>query len=348
MDQDNRPRQVDEYDAGRFFEIGKNIVAVRVANRSGDTAAMVARVAVRPENTEKWFTFSSDPSWKTSTESSELWNTVAFNDRLWGKAASFGALGDTAPWDHTEIPDAEMPEAAKPEPQTADDQSGTSPGTSVVAKKSSETDEQVADVQPTKQRERFQIQKGFGVQRVLADEKIGSAIAMTFNEFGHLLISQEGGPLLLAYDDNDDGVPETVRTYCDKVSSCQGILALNGSVFVTADGPAGAALYKLSDKDRNGYLETVDAIIKFTDHNGRPAKAGEHGAHGLRLGPDGMIYVVVGSHVRAQGTTGDGQTYNDTYEGDLLPRYEDPRRTCSWRQSTRWNDCTDQHRRQRD
>ncbi len=102
------------------------------------------------------------------------------------------------------------------------------------------------------------------------------------------------------------------------MKSCQGILALNGEVFVTGDGPDGSALYRLRDKDRNGTLEDVKAVVQFS------GRSGEHGPHGLQLGPDGMIYIAVGSHTNRTGKTGEGETYNDPYEGDLLPRYEDP------------------------
>ena len=272
-------RQMEEYDISDYLEIGRNVVAVRVVNTHGKTAALAARVSIRPRNQDKWFTFSSSPSWRVSTNPSPMWETVLFNDRLWGSATAFGELGDTVPWDR---------------------------------------DVDVIAEQQTEQRERFQIQKGFGVQRVLSDDQVGSVIAMTFNEFGHIIVSQEGGPLLLVFDKDEDGIPEHVRTYCDKVESCQGILALNGEVFVTGDGPEGSALYRLTDADRNGTLEEVKAILKFK------GPVGEHGPHGLRLGPDGMIYVVLGSHTQYQGKGGPGETYRDSYEGDLLPRYEDP------------------------
>lgn len=281
-------RELQQYDISDRLEIGRNVVAVKVVNTRGDTAALVARVSIRPEGSDRWVTFSSDPSWRTSTETTPMWSTVVFNDRLWGTAASFGQLGETAPWDREE------PEVATVAPQPVSQEK-------------------------VEQRERFQIQKGFGVQRVLNDEKVGSIIAMTFNEFGHIIASQENGPLLLIFDKDEDGVPEEVRTYCDKVTSCQGILALNGEVFVTGDGPEGTAIYRLTDTDRNGTLEEVKAIVKL---GGSP---GEHGPHGLRLGPDGMIYAVLGSHVQPTGEeTGPGETLTDYYEGDLLPRYEDP------------------------
>jgi len=272
-------RSMDEYDISEYLEVGRNLIAVKVVNTRGTTAALAARVSVKPNQQDKWFTFSSDPSWRTSTAATPLWNTVVFNDRLWGSAASFGILGDTAPWDR---------------------------------------EERVVVATQSEQRERFQIQKGFGVQRVLSDEKVDSIIALAFNEFGHLILAEEDGPLKLVFDKDGDGIPETVRVYCEEVRSVQGILALNGEVFVTGDGPEGLALYRLTDEDRNGTLEKVRAIVKF---KGTP---GEHGPHGIRLGPDGMIYVVLGAQVEAVGKTGDGETLRDVYEGDLLPRYEDP------------------------
>ena len=272
-------KEMQTFDVTDFLEIGRNMVAVKVINTNGDTAAMAARVSVKPEGQAKWYTFSSDSTWKTTIETTPMWETIVFNDRLWENAASFGKLGETAPWDR---------------------------------------DEEVAVAEQTEQKERFQIQKGFGVQRILSDEKTGSVLAMAFNEFGHIILSEEGGPLKLVFDKDKDGIPEKVRTYCEKVNSCQGILALNGEVFVTGEGPEGTALYRLSDKDRNGTLEEVKAIVKF---KGQP---GEHGPHGLRLGPDGMIYVVLGSYVQPKAESGPGETLVDYYEGDLLPRYQDP------------------------
>ncbi|EMI21299.1 lectin [Rhodopirellula maiorica SM1] len=86
-------RQIDEYDITDHLEVGRNIIAIRVVNTHGDKAALAARVSVLPDGTDKWYTFSSDASWRTSSEEVATWETVLHNDRLWGNASSFGELG---------------------------------------------------------------------------------------------------------------------------------------------------------------------------------------------------------------------------------------------------------------
>ena len=165
---------------------------------------------------------------------------------------------------------------------------------------------------------RFEIDSEFSVEVVLSDEETGSLIAMEFDEFGKMLLSREGGPLLIADPTKQLNDPQRVRVYCDQVNTCQGILPLNGSVYVTADGPKGLGLYKLTDRNRDGALEIQSMLLGFT------GELGEHGPHGVQLGPDGMIYVMVGNGSQVKQITDATGPYQDSYEGDLIPRYEDP------------------------
>jgi len=272
-------KSLDSYDISDKLVVGRNIVAVRARNTAGNTAALAARISIRPVSGGRWFTFSSDPSWKTTRKQEPTWETVLFNDQLWGAAKAFGRLGETAPWDR-------------------------------------EADVSIESA--VEESARFEAPKNFRVQRIFADDQVGSVIAMAFNEFGHIIASQENGPLLLLHDRDGDGILDTSRTYCEEIKSCQGILPLNGEVFVTGVGPEGIGLYRLADKDRNGSLESIKRIVAFE------GQAGEHGPHAVTLGPDGMIYVIIGNHMQAVGKTGPGQTLVDSYEGDLVPRYEDP------------------------
>ncbi|MFV1964649.1 MAG: HEAT repeat domain-containing protein [Pirellulaceae bacterium] len=266
------------------YDISKLLVRGRniIAIQVENTHGSTAGLAVRlmvKEKGDPWVSFSSDSSWKTSLRPLPFWNTMMYNDVRWDAAREYGRFGETPPWDMREVV------AEEEEPST----------------------------------QRFRIDDEFQVEELLDGTQTGSLIAMTFNEFGHILAARDEGPLLLIYDSDDDEQVDRVKVYCDKVSHCQGILALNGKVYVTADGPEGPALYRLSDENRNGILEHVTTLLKF------PSTVSEQGVHGLTLGPDGMIYIVAGNDADPQLPPGTAGPLSNAYEGDALtPRYEDP------------------------
>lgn len=271
-------RKMGEHDLSRYLVRGQNIIAVKVINVRGNTAALAARVTVK-ERAGNWVSYSTDETWKTADRTLPLWNTGLYNDRGWENAQVFGELGNTAPWDRREdVPSDEVHRS-----------------------------------------ERFQIADDFEVERLLEGKDIGSLIAMTFNEFGQVIASREGGSLELLFDSDNNGTIDDVRVYCDKVTSCQGILALNGDVFVTGEGPDGLALYRLADKDRDGQLEDVRTLLRFE------CEVAEHGPHAIVLGPDGLIYVLLGNHAKLAGEYDAASPHRDYYDTDLqTPKYEDP------------------------
>ena len=165
---------------------------------------------------------------------------------------------------------------------------------------------------------RYRITPEFHVEWVVDPKETGSLICMTFDEFGQIIASRENGPLIVIRDTDRDGLVDDVATYCDELKNCQGLLAVSGKVFAVGDGPQGAALYRLSDEDQDGRAEDVHAVLRFG------SEMGEHGPHALALGPDGLLYMLLGNFTEIKEKFEPSSPYRDFYEGDLItPRYED-------------------------
>ncbi len=172
---------------------------------------------------------------------------------------------------------------------------------------------------------RFNVAKGFHVEPVTAPTETGSLLSIAFNEFGEILAARENGPLLMLRGAKNHGSPDKASVYCDQVKNIQGILPLNGQVYVVGAGSEGTGLYRISDTDaksaanNDAVPKKVDLLIKFS------GDMTEHGPHVPVLGPDGLIYVLIGDHTKPEKGDNAGSPHHDYYEGDLLqPRYEDP------------------------
>ena len=167
---------------------------------------------------------------------------------------------------------------------------------------------------------RFLIDPEFAIERLVTDEQAGSLIAMAFNANGDILASQEGGPLLLIRDANNDGTFETVAAVLHgRQERARHPVARQPRVSPSATARDGGALYQITDEDGDGRSDKLTALVKFR------GAIGEHGPHTVRLGPDGLLYLLSGNFAQADAELDPRSPYGHVYEGDLIqPRYEDP------------------------
>lgn len=302
-----QPTKIDVID---YVVPGVNLIAVRVRHHDGNQVGLAMRFRCKEVGETRWRGLTTDGTWKTKTDFIESWNSTNYNDMGWLTAQVIGSPASSA-----DEPTSQAD--ATPSGTKATTVSTKLPTENPAMASQSITAPAAASAKKTKA-SKFEIDDEFSVQQVLAPAETGSLIALEFNEFGKLLLSREGGPLLIADPTKPESHPERVRVYCNQVTTCQGILPLNGEVFVTGTGPTGLGLYRLADSDRDGMLEIKSKLLSFS------GKPGEHGPHGIRLGPDGMLYVVVGNGSQVMEEVSDSSPYKHFYEGDLIPRYEDP------------------------
>jgi putative heme-binding domain-containing protein len=176
-----------------------------------------------------------------------------------------------------------------------------------------------AETPPPPLEGRFTPLKGFQVQEVVATGSTGSLVAMAFNEAGDIIASRDAGPLLLIQDKDHDGKFESITTFCDEVTNCQGILALGPHVFVVGKGPSGAAgFHRLTDANGDGKVDKVETLFPFK------GGMGEHGPHAPVLGPDGLIYIMIGNHAFVEPRVASTSPHHHYYNAELItPKYED-------------------------
>jgi len=227
----------------------------------------------------KLVTQLSDVTWKTSAQGPSGWEKIDFDDSAWETPRSWGTFSQVGPW-------GDRPRFPGEPPFTPN---------------------------------RFTPQRGFKVEEVVTPGQTGSLVNMAFNEHGDIIASRENGPLLLIRDKNGDGQFESVETYCDKIVNCQGILPLDGRVFAVGTGPAGTAMYRLSDSDGDRRADRVETVLKLT------FIMSEHGPHAVVLGPDGLLYVMIGNHAGIEPKPAATSPFKNYYNTELLtPKYEDP------------------------
>ena len=308
--------EIYESEVSSHLKPGVNLVAVRVQNYDEEAPGLACKMRVKEFNETRWRSLHSDNQWKTRTTEIPNWNSTGYDDMGWLNARvvianHLSTDPNGNPFTSTPIAQTQRNQRTNTEPESTPKQ------TKEVAKIETGTGDFMPAKPATKQeaKSRFKLDPEFRIQQIMSDEQTGSVIAMAFDEFNRLVFSQEGGPLMIAEMDLSGN---RIHTICDQVTSCQGILPLNGDIFVTGDGPNGVGIYRLSKIETTGKMVVKETLVRFK------GEIGEHGPHGLQLGSDGMIYCIVGNDSEIETKTASTSPFQNEYQGDLVERYEDP------------------------
>lgn len=258
----------------------------------GGPAGLFASLSYAAEGLPR-ATLVTDAAWKAATDAPKGWDKVGFDDAKWEAVKVLGPVGSTGPWQ------------------------GLAPGGS------------------GKRPGRFTVPEGFRVEKVAQNPNPNDAFSlvnMAFDNQGRLLVSREGGPILLCTEPDKEGVYQNTRPYCTQVKNCQGICWARDALLLVGDGPKGTGLYRCRDTKQADQIEEVTLLHKFK------GGMGEHGPHAVVHGPDGFLYLVIGNHAWAEpdklaanspltrwpkGQPGPDQGKPNSTEDVLLPRLND-------------------------
>ncbi|MFN7841942.1 MAG: hypothetical protein ACK5N9_09485, partial [Pirellula sp.] len=208
-----KPGNLERVDVSAAVKPGKNVLAVRATNRSKAAPFLEVGFFFKPVDAN-WRIVISDAEWQATTGARSSWQSLGFDDSAWPSAISasekleapqVAGLGDDAP-----------PSSMELGSNTTKEPFSGSSSTTLEKIKATPVKASLADYDSSKgppRRERFTTKPGFVVREVFSPKDVGSILALAFNEFGHIIASQEGGPLLLLYDSKKNGKLDTVRTY---------------------------------------------------------------------------------------------------------------------------------------
>jgi putative heme-binding domain-containing protein len=153
---------------------------------------------------------------------------------------------------------------------------------------------------------------GFALERAAA--RTGSFESLAFDERGGLYAGAESGPIARIADEDGDGFFEKDGVFCEEVHDAQGLVWKDGVLFAVGTREGRLGVYRITPDATRLRAERVELVCALDG-------GGEHGAHGIAVGPDGSLYVAIGNEARLH--VPDTRSITG-YEGNLLPTLDDP------------------------
>lgn len=164
----------------------------------------------------------------------------------------------------------------------------------------------------------IRVAEGFEIELLRsAQEGESSWISMTFGPRGDLFVGlDDRGVARLDLKDPAQGIPFTRLEGTENDRHIRGILYAHDSLYLSATDSQ--ELYRLQDKDGDGTFEERK-LLQHLAYNSRYG----HGMNQLVLGPDQMVYIVVGNDVVLPQSITAESTYRGAKNDWLLPYYND-------------------------
>jgi putative heme-binding domain-containing protein len=225
-----------------------------IAIKAGNDASDMAGLVVRVER-GKAVLLESDTTWKASAaDPGAGWEKPETADGSWPAAVKVAQLGD-APWGDVFTG------------------AGKGGGGSLLAA------------------EEVKVLPGFKAELLYSVPKgeQGSWVSMTVDDKGRLITGDQGGGLFRVT--LKDGVEPEVEALKTKAGHAQGLLHINGALYVVTNGP-NPGLYRLRDTNGDDQYDE-EQLLRPIDGGG------EHGPHAVIAAPDRKsIYVIGGNHTK--------------------------------------------------
>ncbi|MCK0155932.1 c-type cytochrome [Cellulophaga sp. F20128] len=168
----------------------------------------------------------------------------------------------------------------------------------------------------------IQVKDGFVVEKLYSPtaKENGSWVSITKDDKGRLITSDQYGSLYYVDAPKIGSKDSVVVTpFPLEMGNAHGLLWAYNSLYVMKNANNGkeSGLYRITDSNNDGELDKISFLHQFIGQ-------GEHGPHGIVLGPDGLLYMSGGNHTSLP------ETFNSVQkpiwdEDQLLGLIKDPR-----------------------
>ena len=169
--------------------------------------------------------------------------------------------------------------------------------------------------------------QGFAIEQLFTptNHQMGSWVALTVDDKERIIASDQYGDLyrFTAPASGDTLRIADVERIPLNIGFAQGMLWVDNSLLVMVNryyeegDELVSGIYKLTDSDGNDELDTIERVQSLEG-------SGEHGPHGIVLGPDGFVYFIAGNHTLIPDNF--NYLFPDNWgEDNLIPVIKDPR-----------------------